>query len=162
MGERDIDNAMPWDKIDPAEFKFWNKQDNFDVAIDNSKKRIALNDKFKLIEENAKWIDERNKENVYSLNIDKFKAEQNAIEEKAKKYKSIADYQNQLKFVSLPNEEEAMKTDVTLKEKRERWHESLSKDIYVEEAINILDDLQPKALVKKNIATLKKDKLVKS
>jgi len=162
MGERDIDNAMPWDKIDPAEFKFWDKQNNFDQAIDNSKKRIALNDKFKLIQENAKWIDDRNKENIYSLNIDKFKEEQNAIEEKAKKYKSIADYKNQLQFSSLPNEVEAMKTDITLKEKRERWHESLSKDIYVEEAINILDDLQSKTLVKKNLATLKKDKLVKS
>ena len=162
MGERDIDNAMPWDKIDPAEYKLWNKQNNFDVAIENSKKRIALNDKFKLIQENAKWIDDRNKESVYSLNIDKFKSEQNTIEEKAKKYKSIADYQNQLKFVSLPNEVEAMKTDATLKEKRERWHESLSKDIYIEEAINILDDLQPKTLVKKNVTPLKKDKLVKS
>jgi carboxyl-terminal processing protease len=49
-----------------------------------------------------------------------------------------------------------------LKEKRERWHESLSKDIYVEEAINVLDDLQPKALVKKDVSKLKKDKLVKS
>ena len=55
-----------------------------------------------------------------------------------------------------------MKTDTSLKEKRDRWHESLSKDIYVEEAINILDDLQPKTLAKKNISTTKKDKLVKS
>ncbi|HMK06083.1 MAG TPA: carboxy terminal-processing peptidase, partial [Flavobacterium sp.] len=124
MGERDIDNAMPYDKIDPAEFKFWDKQNNFDAAIDNSKKRVAENPKFKLIDENAKWIDERNKENVYSLNIDQFKAEQAAIEEKAKKYKSIADYENTLKFESLPNETEAMKTDASLKEKRERWHES--------------------------------------
>jgi len=162
MGERDIDNAMPWDKIDPAEYKFWDKQNNFDKAIDNSKKRIAMNEKFKLIEENAKWIDERNKENIYSLNIDKFKADQNAVEQKAKKYKAISNYQNQLKFSSLPNEIEAMKTDITLKEKRERWHESLSKDIYVEEAINILDDLQPKGIVKKNVSAIKKDKLVKS
>ena len=29
-----------------------------------------------------------------------------------------------------------------LKEKRVRWHESLSKDAYVEEAINILGDMQ--------------------
>ena len=84
-----------------------------------------------------------------------------AIEEKAKKYKSIADYKNSLKFSSLPYEEEAMKTDVSLKEKRERWHESLSKDIYVEEAINILNDLQTKPILKKNIEPLKKDKLVK-
>ena len=162
MGERDIDNAMPWDKIDPALFNFWDKQTNFDAAIENSKKRVALNDKFKLIEENAKWIDTRNKESIYSLNIDKFKKEQNAIEEAAKKYKSIADYQTQLKFYSLPTEIEAMKIDVALKEKRERWHESLSKDIYVEEALNILTDLQTKSIVKKNIEPLKKDKLVKS
>jgi carboxyl-terminal processing protease len=32
--------------------------------------------------------------------------------------------------------------DSILKEKRDRWHESLSKDIYVEEALNVLDDLQ--------------------
>ncbi|GEP51625.1 tail-specific protease [Flavobacterium noncentrifugens] len=163
MGERDIDNAMPYDKIDPAVFNFWDKQTNFDKAIDNSKKRVAENAKFKLIDENAKWIDERNKENVYSLNIDKFKAEQNAIEEKAKKYKSIADYQNSLKFSSLPYENEAMKNDAVLKEKRDRWHESLSKDIYVEEAINILDDLQPTGDAKKNVVTkVKKESLIKS
>jgi len=163
MGERDIDNAMPYDKIDPAVFNFWDKQTNFDKAIDNSKRRVAENAEFKLIDENAKWIDERNKENVYSLNIDKFKAEQNAIEEKAKKYKSIADYQNSLKFSSLPYENEAMKNDAVLKEKRDRWHESLSKDIYVEEAINILDDLQPTGDAKKNVVTkVKKESLIKS
>jgi len=165
MGERDIENAMPWDKIDPAQFNFWEKQNDFDAAIESSKKRIAENPKFNLIDENAKWIDARNKENVYSLNINQFKAEQQAIEEKAKKYKSIADYKNSLKFISLPYEEQAMKSDVSLKEKRERWHESLAKDIYVEEAINVLDDLQPKkgAEIKKNMVTkIKKDKLVKS
>ena len=118
MGERDLDNAMPFDKIDPAEFKFWDKQNNFDAAIDNSKKRIAENPKFKLIDENAKWIDDRNKESVFSLNIDQFKKEQAAIEQTAKKYKSIADYQNSLKFSSLQNEVEAMKTDTNLKMKR--------------------------------------------
>jgi carboxyl-terminal processing protease len=29
-----------------------------------------------------------------------------------------------------------------LKEKRDRWHGGLAKDIYVEEALNVLDDLQ--------------------
>ncbi len=157
MGERDIDNAMPWDKIDPSEFKFWDKQTNFDVAIDNSKKRIAENPKFKLIDENAQWIDQRNKESVYNLNIDQFKAEQKAIEEKAKKFKSIADYKNSLEFKSLPYEQDAMKTDSSLKEKRDRWHESLSKDIYVEEALNVLDDLQPKNAGKKVVTKIKKD-----
>jgi carboxyl-terminal processing protease len=161
MGERDIDNAMPWDKIDPADFKIWDKQNNFDLAIAESKTRMKNNAQMKLIDENAKWLDERNKENVYSLNIDKFKAEQKSLEEKNKKYKSIVDYKNAFDFKSLPYEVESMKNDTVLKEKRDRWHESLSKDIYIEEAIHILNDLQSEN--KKELSSkVKKDKIVKS
>lgn len=163
MGERDVDNAMPWDKIDQAPYSIWKNNSNFNQAIINSKNRIAQNQQFQLVEDNAKWIDSRSKENVYSLHIEKFKIAQSEIEEKAKKYKPILDYKNSLKFTSLPYENEMMAKDATLKEKRDRWHEALSKDIYVEEALNVLDDLQSTAVVKKNVSNnLKKEKLVKS
>lgn len=162
MGERDVDNAMPWDKIDPAPYNVWTNNAKFEQAILDSKKRIASNPQFKLIEENAKWIDDRSKENLYSLKIDEFKKSQKAIEETNKKFKPIADYKYNLKFSSLPLEAEAMKNDASLKEKRERWHESLSKDIYVEEALNVLDDLQATPVSKKNVVEVKKQKLVKT
>ena len=163
MGERDIENAMPWDKIDKTDYIEWNKNANFNQAIANSKNRISANPQFQLIEENAKWIDNRSKDNVYNLNIDKFKIAQSEVEEKAKKYKPILDYKNTLLFTSLPYETDAMNKDVTLKEKRERWHEALSKDVYVEEALNVLDDLQTKTVSKKIMPVkLKKEKLAKS
>ncbi|WP_310559955.1 carboxy terminal-processing peptidase [Flavobacterium sp.] len=163
MGERDVDNAMPWDKIDAAQYTIWTNNAKFNKAIADSKNRIAQNHQFKLIEENAKWIDQRSKEYDYSLKLEEFKKNQKAIEETNKKYKSIVDYNYHLKFSSLPLEAEAMKTDASLKEKRERWHESLTKDIYVEEALNILDDLQAKPVVKKSVSeALKNKKLVKS
>ena len=163
MGERDEENAMPWDKIDPAPYGVWKDNGKFDQAIVNSKKRIEKNVQFQLIEENAKWIDSRSNENTYSLNMDKFVVAQNQIESIAKKYKPIVDYKNNLSFTSLPNELEVMTKDAALKEKRERWHESLSKDIYVEEALNVLDDLQMKPIVKNSIPNeIKKGKLVKS
>jgi len=161
MGEKDIDNAMPWDKIDPADYHVWSKQNNFDLAIAKSRDRMANNAQMKLIDDNAKWLEERNKENVYSLNIEKFKAEQKTLEDKSKKYKSIVDYKNLFEFKSLPYELDAMKKDNVLKEKRDRWHESLSKDIYVEEAIHILNDLQSEN--NKGLTTkAKKDKGIKS
>ena len=162
MGERDVDNAMPWDKIDPAPYNVWTNNAKFEQAILDSKKRIASNPQFKLIEENAKWINDRSKENLYSLKIDEFKKSQKAIEETNKKFKPIADYKYNLKFSSLPLEAEAMKNDASLREKRERWHESLSKDIYVEEALNVLDDLQATPVSKKNVVEVKKQKLVKT
>lgn len=163
MGERDIENAMPWDKIEPATYTLWDKTANFNKAIVNSKKRIAQNPQFKLIEENAKWIDSRSEENTYSLNMEKFKTAQNAIEEAAKKYKPISKYKNDLQFASLPYEVVETTKDSILKEKRDRWHESLSKDVYVEEALNVLDDLQSTVGFKKNLpAKIKKEKLAKS
>lgn len=151
MGERDEAHALPWDKIEPAAYTIWSHTSKFDQAIINSKKRIEENVQFKLIEENAKWIDNRSNENTYSLNLNKFKVAQNQIEETAKKFKPIVDYKNNLKFTSLPYELEGMNNDPVLKEKRERWHENLSKDIYVEEALNVLDDLQSKPVIKKNV-----------
>jgi carboxyl-terminal processing protease len=162
MGEKDVDNAMPWDKIDAAQYKVWDKQNNFDLAIAQSKARLLSNPQMQLIEDNAKWLNERNKENSYSLQIDTFKAEQKALDDKNKKYKPIADFKNTLQFMSLPYENEKVKNDEVLKEKRDRWHESLSKDIYVEEALHILNDMQSGSEKKSLTNKIKGEKVVKS
>ncbi|WP_306354056.1 carboxy terminal-processing peptidase [Flavobacterium sp. '19STA2R22 D10 B1'] len=158
IGERDLDNAMPWDKIDAAPYKAWDKQSNFNSAISNSKKRMESNPQFKLIDESAKWISKRKDENLYSLNFQKFKAELDQVETESKKYKAVSDYKNNLTFTSLPYEVELMKKDTTFAQKRDRWHESLGKDVYVDEALNVLNDLQSNSISKNKI--IKKDKLV--
>jgi len=160
IGERDLDNAMPWTKIDPAQFTIWDKQTNFDRAVENSKTRMAQDEHFQLIEKSARWTKERRDASVYSLKLDTFTAEQNSLEEKSKQFKPISDYKNDLVFKPIPQDFELMNKDESFKEKRERWFESLSKDIYVEEALNVLDDLQSKPVVKGKV-DLKK-KIVKS
>ncbi len=163
IGERDTENAMPWDKIDQAQYSIKNKQDNIDLVVANSRKRLLENAQFKLINENAQWLSKRKDENIYSLNLNKFKQEQETIETESKKYKAIADYSNNLIFNSLPYETVLMEKDSIFKEKRVRWHESLSKDAYINEALNVLNDLQPKTVVKsKLISKSKKPKLVGS
>jgi carboxyl-terminal processing protease len=153
---------MAWDKIDAADYTVWKQQNNFNAAIANSKKRLSQNKQFQLIDENAKWINDRSDDNSYSLQIKKFKLDQATLEADSKKYKSISDYKNELKFSSLPYELAAMEKDTLLKEKRVRWHENLAKDIYVEEALNVLDDLQIKQTSKEIFPVRKKEKLVKS
>jgi carboxyl-terminal processing protease len=159
MGERDADNAMPWDKIDPADYK--PMKNNFVSVIANSNKRMAANPQFKLMDENAKWVNEKKDDNTYSLNIDKFKEEVAKTEAITKKFKALNEYKNTLTFDGLPYEKELFAKEPLLAEKKQRWYESLSKDIYVEEALNILDDMQPKA-AKSEASINKKDKMVKT
>lgn len=163
IGERDIDNAMPWSKIDPANFEAWKRASNLNKAIANSKNRITGNDHFKLIDENAKWISQRRNDNIMTLNMAKYKKEQAQLEEMTKKYKVINEYKNNLTFKPIIEDQAIMAKDSSFKEKRERWFETLAKDIYIEEALNVLDDLQDKPVVKSNLTVKKKDnKVVKN
>jgi len=141
MGERDSDNALPWDKIPPAaDFKRFGN--DFTGVVANSKKRMAANPQFKLMDENAKWVNDKKDETTFSLNIDKFKTEQAKSEAATAKFKELKKYKNSLVFEALPYEKEIFKKDPALAEKKQIWYESLSKDMYVEEAINVLQDMQ--------------------
>ena len=162
IGERDLENAMPWSKIDPAPFSVWNKQISFDKAIANSKKRMLENEQFQLIDKSAHWTKTRRDATVYSLKLDDFMDEQKKVEEQAKVFKPITDYKNELIFKPIPEDEVLMNKDESFKEKRDRWFESLAKDIYVEEALNVLDDLQNNPVIKGKVNLKKKEKVVKS
>lgn len=140
MGERDEESALPWDKIAPAKYQPLNI--NYDNVIANSKRRIAANSTFNLIDENAKWIFERKDENDFSLNLNEFNREIEITDAKIKKFKAITDYKNNFVFTSLPDEVALFEKDTLLKQKRERWHEDMQKDIYIEETLNVISDMK--------------------
>ena len=142
LGEKDQENPLPWDKISPADYKPWTGYIDYDQTIANSTKRIAVSPQIKLIEENAKWLKSQQDETVVSLNYDDYKTEEENLKEKSKYFKSISDYNSDLTFQSLNYEKELFVKDSTLEEKRDRWHKDLTRDIYVEEAINVLQDLK--------------------
>jgi carboxyl-terminal processing protease len=154
-GEKDEKSAMPWDKIDPAKYELVSS--GFAPQIERSKERILANAQFQLIVENAKWINDRKEDYVVHLNYNDFKKEFADIEQQTKKFKALQNYKNNLTFASLPYEQELFKADDLLKQKRERWHEELAKDVYVEEALHVASDLTIKD-VKALVKTTKKKK----
>ncbi len=142
IGEKDYDNPLPYDKIDPANYKVWNGNIDYDKIISRSVERIAKSQQLKLIDENAQWIRNRRDFTTVSLNYEFYKKDIESRIDETKKFDSIDSYDNKLIYESLPFEIELMKKDSTLFEKRKRWHKSIGNDIYIEEGINILQDLK--------------------
>ncbi|MEZ4810610.1 MAG: carboxy terminal-processing peptidase [Allomuricauda sp.] len=142
LGERDQENPLGWDKITPADYKIWDGYIDFETTIANSKKRMANNPQIKLIDENAKWLKEQQDETVISLNYDAYVNREEQAKKRSDQFKSLRDYDSKLTFQSLRYETELFTQDSVLREKRDRWHKDLAKDIYVEEAVNVLQDLQ--------------------
>ncbi|MAZ71598.1 MAG: tail-specific protease [Flavobacteriaceae bacterium] len=155
VGERDYDNPLPYDKIDPATYDIWDGYVDFEDAIAKSKARMAKSDQLALINENAKWIKMRRDELDVTLNFDAYYAEIEKRKEETKKFDAIDEYDNKLNYTSLPDEVALMRQDTTLREKRKRWHKNLAKDIYVEEAVNVLEDLKLTNIKAKKVANIK-------
>ena len=72
-----------------------------------------------------------------------------------KKFEALKDYDNKLTYRSLPNDVALMKQDTTLRDKRKRWHKNLARDIYVEEAVNVLQDLKMNNIRRGKLADIK-------
>tara|TARA_B100001109_G_scaffold53270_1_gene42902 strand:- start:2730 stop:4841 length:2112 start_codon:yes stop_codon:yes gene_type:complete len=142
FGEKDSDNPMQWDEIGKADYSTWQSNFDFNQAIEKSKVRMENNNYLKLVDENAKWIKSVRDNKIVNLNYDDFKEEieKNSLE--TEKFKALDDYSMDYTFNSLPYEINLISSDSVLGMKRERWHKSLSKDIYIEEALNVLSDLR--------------------
>lgn len=144
IGERDMKNAMEWTKIDAAPFKVWDKIPNYDFVIKQSKARVDNNSYFQLIQEQAQWIKSRRDQTTFSLHMDAYKNDLAQNEEMNKKFKQLSEYKSNYSFLPVSADKPQMDQDEIFKEKRNRWLEDLAKDIYIEEAIYVLDDLQTK------------------
>lgn len=155
IGERDYDNPLPYDKIEPAEYEVWNGYIDIEETIKKSQERIKQSESLALIEQNALWIKSKRDEMEVDLNFDVYRSEIEKRKEEGKKFDSIGSYDNKLKYRSLPYEVQLMRQDTTLQEKRKRWHKNLAKDVYVEEAINVLEDLRLNNIRKGKMADIK-------
>jgi len=155
VGEKDKENPLPYDEIDAAEYTPWESYFDYDATIENSRLRMSSNEQLKLIEQNAKWVKSKIDETVYSLNYETYKSQIDTNELESKKYEAISNYNTNLTFDSTSYEKELIAQDTTdLEEKRLRWHESLSKDVYIEEALNVLEDLKTAYPIKKVASTV--------
>lgn len=144
IGERDLPNALKFDKVKQASYNLWNNYDNFDQVINNSKKRVASNKYFKLIDSNAKWLKSAQDDTLIHLDLEDYKKDIETNKTQSLQFKDLKDFTTSLTYTSPLYEQDLVKSDVDLADKRTAWHTSLKKDIYVEEAINVLSELKLK------------------
>jgi len=156
VGEKDQENPLEWDKITPASYETFINEDRFLSIIEKSKKRLEINPYVKLIDDQAKLIKQRQENSEFTLNY-KDLIKQKEIEDfESEKFKKLNEFNNTLSFYPTNTDLEKISSDSILIKKRERWEETLSKDIYLDEAINILKDLSKAGVDFKQVAQASK------
>lgn len=142
IGEKDLDNPLNWNKIDPARYDNSSKIFNYSQAVEKSKKRISENEYFSLIDQHAKLVKSNQDNKIISLDYESYKEEQENLKSQSDKLKIIDEFISPYVFdwnETNQNIDSSYNDDI--QEKRDRWIKVLEKDIYVNEAMNILKDL---------------------
>ena len=138
--EKSFQNAIDWNKIKPLEYKTYNKADAFEKIITNSENRIIKNKNFQLIQQFEDFYENGNNETSVNLNLEKYDALRSKKLLEKKKYEVLDKYKSGLIFKPV-QEQNISKKDNYLYEKKLIWLKKLSKDINLEESVNVLIDI---------------------
>jgi carboxyl-terminal processing protease len=139
--EKDNTNALPWDEITQAQYKKWEGGYDLQTIKNLSNARIANNPIFQGIKKNTQWLSEQN-DKEYSLQIDKFKKEQQVIRTAARQVDSLEKLKQPLSISFLPQDSARMSGDKDKAERYNQWLKNLKSDIYLDQAIKVVSDIQ--------------------
>jgi len=114
---------------------------NYDYAVEQSKKRLKENPMVSLIDEQALWVKRQQSDFSYFLDYDSFKTEMESKKKYAKRFDKLSEFIAPFEFQWLPEAGQKTPPSRTTIEKRNRGIESLKKDFYITEAVRILKDL---------------------
>ncbi len=110
-----------------------------------------------LIDENAQWIRKQQDDNLLPLSLSAYQKEVQEDKSYSERFDQLKNYNNQMSYSSNPDDLLLINENEEALEKRDRWTTSLSKDIYLEEAVSILQDLQLRYVPINTMATTNSD-----
>lgn len=148
VAERKDSDALAWDEIPRASFTAWYNPVNTESLKKSSEKRMATSPAFKLLNENLSTLKKLEKQETYSLNLQTYKTEQKTNTAALKKYDAVNDKVKELNIVNIKSDMEKFGSDSSKIARNKDWIKIRTKDIYLDEAVNVMNDLIVQSLPK--------------
>ena len=141
IGEKDQSNPLSWDKISPAKYAINKYNFRNTYVIEKSKARLAKNPMINLIHEQGEWIKLKQNDYNFHLNYISYINKRDNDKKYSERFDVLNEFESKLSFIWL---EENMNIDKSndILIRRDRWLKGLKKDIFLDEAVNVLNDLK--------------------
>jgi carboxyl-terminal processing protease len=140
--EKNSDYPQPWTQIAPASYTPWTPTYDLNKIIQKSYSRIEKSSEFSMVKDGAERLKAIDNDNNIPLRIDKYRTREDSINKDNKKYennvKPIAD----MSVLLAKTDQDAMASDSSKKARTDAWFKEIKKDIYIFEAVKVLDDAQ--------------------
>ncbi|THH37708.1 carboxy terminal-processing peptidase [Neolewinella litorea] len=141
-GEKEQIFPLAWSEIDPADYS----QDiyrirNMDSLKARSERRVSASSTFNRIEENARRVKRQRDRNTYPLSLTEFEEMQRAARTEAEMYDDLFDDVVNPGVLNLQVDLEPILADESKTARNDDFKQSVSKDVYIREAVNIVEDM---------------------
>lgn len=142
FGEKEMDFALPWDEIEPADYEEKIKYiPNYQYIAQHSQKRIENSHVFQQIDDYAKWVKEQRENTLESLNFEQFELDKKIRKDYLDQFDNIGKDTLDMVVYDLAMDTAIINNDSTKRVTTDEWHDDITKDNYILESINILEDL---------------------
>ncbi|MBS1668125.1 MAG: carboxy terminal-processing peptidase [Bacteroidetes bacterium] len=138
--EKDNPDALPWDEIQKADYTPWKYAYDLSVIKKASDERIKNNTTFSLLAKDFEWLNKQY-DKQYPLNLTKYQEEDKQRKATEKQIAALYKLPKELNVSGLPQDANKYVGDLDKKKRYDQWLKSLSTDIYINEAINVEDDM---------------------
>lgn len=138
--EKDDEDALPWDEINKSPYSAWNSGYDLKTIQQLSSQRLENDVRFKLIKENTDWLAKQN-DRTYSLHLTKYRAEQKMIRATFSQLESLLRLKDEIDVTALTGEENRWANDKNKQDRFNLWLKSLRKDIYLDQAVKVVNDI---------------------
>lgn len=148
--EKDNTAALPWDEIPKADYQPWTSSISDSVVVNLTYDQINKGSVFSKIKTNIDWLGS-NSEKEYSLNITKYKEEQQEVKTTYKQLEELSKLPKELNVKNVAADTTTINTAKDKIEKNKLWLKRISGDIYVDESIKVINNMiMQKATAKNN------------
>lgn len=150
MREKDSPNALIWDEMPKASYQTWQAAPDLNLLQQKSKDRLSANNVFKQIEDNTNILAD-NRKTSRSLELQKYKVQLKEIKDVSGKVRELTKLKDDLSVNNLAGDLTVINSDTLKKDRNDFWVKYLKKDVYLNETINVMDDvIQQKGMAVKN------------
>ena len=144
LGESRDKAALPWDRIAALPIERSNKALPIAMLAQRSKARIASNGAFQIIQSSAQKLKARENGHYYPLSEVAYRTDLKEGNALSKQLEELEKAGHPLKIYNLKADEPKINLDTTTVAKNKAFLKLLQKDIYLSEAVNIMNDLAGK------------------
>jgi carboxyl-terminal processing protease len=138
--EKDNPSALKWDKINQSPFEPWKSTFSAEAIVNEANATVSTSPNFQKIKTTIDWL-EKNNDRAYSLNLQKFKADQKSLKDAFKNIEEAYKLSTPFSITNMAADTATINAATEKVERNKQWLKVRSEDIFIDQTVKVMNSM---------------------